>query len=123
MDRLDRRGGLFLDWAFVVFGEVNGAGEGNCRRIAHRLSVDRYRPAQRPLCLCWDGKEEMGGEVPAIARPDWPPTGFAGAHFPPATDSPVRAIWPSAWPAPPVLLPSLGSKGGIGLQGLSSLDC
>ena len=58
-----------------------------------------------------------------IARPAWPPTGFAGAHFPPAIGSPVRAIRPSAGPAPVVLLPSLGVSEGTGLQGLGSLDC
>ena len=65
----------------------------------------------------------MGGEVPAIARPDRPTIGFTGAHFPPAIGSPVRAIRPSALPAPHVLLPSLGAIRGIGLQGLSSLGC
>ena len=65
----------------------------------------------------------MGGEVPAVAWPSRPPTGFAGAHFLPATGSPVRAIRPSAGTAPPILLPSLGAKGGTGLQGPGSLDC
>ena len=102
---------------------VNGAGAGNCRRIAHHPSVDRYRPAQRLLCLCRDGKEEMGGEVLASARPGRPPTGFVGAHFLPATGSPICATRPSTWPAPLVLLPSLGARGGTDLQGLSSLDC
>ena len=54
--------------------------------------------------------EEMGGKVPAIAQLDWPPTGFTGAHFPPATGSPVLAIRPSAGPAPLVLLPSLNAR-------------
>ena len=63
-----------------------------------------------------------GGEVPAIAQPGRPPTGFAGAHFPPATSSPVRAIRPSSGTAPHVLLPSLGARGGIGLRGPGSLD-
>ena len=102
---------------------LNGAGAGNCRRIARHPSVGRCRPAQRPLCLCRDGKEEMGGEVPTIARPGRPPTGFAGSHFPPAIGSPVHAIRPSAGLAPFVLFPSLGARGGIGLQGLGSLDC
>ena len=97
---------------------VNGAGAGNCRRIAHHPPVDRYRPAQRPLCLCRDGKEEMDGEILVSARLGRPPTGFAGVHFLPATGSPVRAIWPSAWPAP-----SLSARGGTDPQGLSLLDC
>ena len=42
----------------------------------------------------------MGGKVPVIARPDRPQTGFVGAHFPPATGSPVHGIRPSARPAP-----------------------
>ena len=101
---------------------VNGVGAGNCRRIARHPSVDRCRPAQRPLCLCRDGKKEMDGEVPAIAWPGRPPTRFTGAHFPPATDSPVRAIRPSVGPAPLVLLPSLSARGGTGLRGLGLLD-
>ena len=64
----------------------------------------------------------MGKEVPVVARPDRPPIGFAGAHFPPATGSPVRAIRSSVGPAPLVLLPSLGARGGTGLRGSSSLD-
>ena len=102
---------------------VNSAGARNCWRIARHPLVDRYRLAQRPLYLCRDGKEEMGGEVPAITQPGRTPTEFAGAHFPPATGSPVRAIRSSVWPAPLVLLPSLDARGGTGLQGLSSLDC
>ena len=57
----------------------------------------------------------MGDEVPTIARPGWPPTGFVGAHFPPTIGLPVRAIRPSVGPAPLVLLPSLGVSGGTGL--------
>ena len=102
---------------------VNGVGAGNCQRTVRHPSVDRCRPAQRALCLCQDGKEGMGGEVPAVARPSRPPTGFAGAHFLPATSSSVRAIWPSAGPVPLVLLPSLGARGGTGFQGPGSLDC
>ena len=64
----------------------------------------------------------MGRAVPASARPGWPPSEFAGTYFPPTIDFPVRAIRPFSWPAPLVLLPSLGSRGGIGLQGLNSLD-
>ena len=64
----------------------------------------------------------MGGEVPAIARLGRPPTGFAGAHFPPSTGSPIRAIRPSAGPAPLVLLPSLSARGGTGLRGPGLLD-
>ena len=65
----------------------------------------------------------MGGEVLAIARPGRPPTGLTGAHFLPATGSLIRAARLSALHAPLVSLPSLGARGGIGLQGLSSLDC
>ena len=102
---------------------VNGGGAGNCRKIARHPLVDRCRPARQPLCLCRDGIAEMGGQAPAIAHPGRPPTGLVGAHFPPATGSPVRAIRPSAEPIPLVLLPSLGARGGTGLQGLGSLEC
>ena len=65
----------------------------------------------------------MGGEVPAIAQSDQPPRGFVSAHFPPAIGSPICTIRPSVGPAPLVLLPSLVTSGGTGLQGLGSLDC
>ena len=65
----------------------------------------------------------MGGEALAIARPGQLPTRFAGACFLPATGSPVRAVRPPAWPAPLVLPPVLGARGGTGLRGLGSLDC
>ena len=94
---------------------VNGGGAGNCRKIARHTPVDRCRPSQQPLCLCLDGMAEMGGSAPAIARLGRPLTRFTGAHFPPVTGSPVRAIQPSAGLAPLVLLPSLGARGGIGL--------
>ena len=68
---------------------VNGVGVGNYRRIARHPPVGRCRSVQGPLYLCWDGKEEIGEEVPATVPPDRPPTGFTGAHFPPITDSPV----------------------------------
>ena len=100
----------------------NDAGAGNFRRIAHHPLVGRCRLAERPLYLYRDGEQEMGGEVPAIAWHDRPPTGFVGGHFPPTTGLPVRAIRPSAGPAPLVLLPSLGAREGTGLQRLGSLD-
>ena len=102
---------------------MNVAGEGNCLRIIHYLPVDRYRSAQRPLCPCLDGKEEMGGEALAIARPGRLPTMFVGARFLPAIGSPVRVVRPPVWPALLFLLPTLGARGGIGLRGPSSLDC
>ena len=102
---------------------VNCGGARSCRRITHHRPVDRYRPAQRPLCPCRDGKVEMGREALSIARPGRPPTGFTDARFLPATGSPVRAVRPPAWPAPLVLLPTLGARGGTSLRGLGSLDC
>ena len=65
----------------------------------------------------------MSGEVPVVTRPGRPLTGFAGAHFLPAADSPVHAILLSAGAAPLILLPSLSARGGTGLQGPGSLDC
>ena len=85
-------------------------GAENCRKIAHHPPVGQCRPVWRPLCLCRDRKEEVGGEVPAISLPGWPPTGFTDAHFPPAIGSPVRAIRPSAGPTPLALLPSLDAR-------------
>ena len=102
---------------------VNGAREGNCRRIIHHLPVVRYRPAQLPLCPYRDGKEEIGGEALAIAWSGWLPTGFADARFLPAAGLPVRAVWPSTWLAHLALLPVLGAIGGTDLWGLGSLDC
>ena len=64
-----------------------------------------------------------GGEALAMARPDRLPTRFAGARFLPATGLPVHAVRPSTWPAPLVLPPVLGARGGTGLRGLGSLDC
>ena len=104
-------------------GRVNGVRAVNCRRISHHLPVGLRRSVQRLLYLCWYGQEEMGGEVPLIARLSRLPTGFAGSHFLPAVDSPVRVVRPPAWPALLVLLPALGAREGTGLRGLSSLDC
>ena len=101
---------------------VNGARAGNYRRITHHPPADQHRPAQRPLYLCLDGKEEMGWEVVAIVRLGRLLTGFTGAYFLLATNSPVHVIQPSVWPAPLVLLPFLCAKGGADLQGLSLLD-
>ena len=102
---------------------VIDGGAGNFRKIARHPPVDRCCPAQQPLCLCRDGMAEMGGPAPAIAWPGQPPGVFVGAHFPPTTSSPVRAIRPSIEPAPLVLLPSLSARGGTGFQGLGSLEC
>ena len=102
---------------------MNGAGAVNCRRIIHHLPVDLHRQAQQLLYLCWYEQEEMGGEVPMIARPGRPLTRFAGANFLPTVDSPVRIVRPHAWPALLVLLPALGARAGTGLRGLSLLGC
>ena len=122
MDRLDRRGGLFLEWASAAFGDGEQRGSGE-------LSEDNSSSAGRSTSsdaatslLCREGKEETGGEVPATGRPGRLPTGFTSAHFLLATGSPVRVTRPSAWPAPLVLLPFLGAKGGVDLQGLGLLD-
>ena len=101
---------------------VNDAGAGNCWRIIHHPPVDQHRSAQRLLYLCWDGKEEKGGEVPSTARLGRLPTGFTSTHFLLVTGSPVRVTRPSAWPALLVLLPFLGARGGADLQGLGLLD-
>ena len=104
-------------------GMVNGVGAESCRKITHHPPVGQCRRVQRPFFLCRDEMEEVGGEVPVISRPGLPPVGFAGAHYLPAIGSRVRATRPFAWPAPLVLPPSLGARGGIGLQGDGLLDC
>ena len=102
---------------------VNDAGVGSCRKITHHRPVDRYRPVQWPLCLCQDGKQEMGGEALEIARPDRPPTRSADACFLPITGSPICAVRPPAWPTPLALFLTLSARGETGLQGLGSLNC
>ena len=103
-------------------GRVNGAGVVNCRRIIHHRRTDLHRSAQRLLYLCFDGKEEMGGEVPATARPCRLPTEFASADFLLATGSLIRVTWPSSWSVPLSLLPFLVARRGDDLQGLGLLD-
>ena len=56
------------------------------------------------------------------ARPDRLPAMLAGARFLLATDSSVRAVQPSVWLAPLVLLLVLEAKGGTDLRGLGSWD-
>ena len=51
------------------------------------------------------------------------PTVLAGARFLLVTDSSVRAVRPSVWPAPLVSLPALDAKGGTDLRGPGSQDC
>ena len=65
----------------------------------------------------------MGEEALAKARPGWLPTMLAGACFLLATDSSVREVQPSIWPAPLVLLPVLDARGGTDLRGPSLQDC
>ena len=113
---------FFLSGLLRRSGRVNGAGAVKCRRIIYHLQVDLHRSAQRLLYLCWDGKEEMGGEVPATARPDRLPTKFANANFLLATGLLFRVTRPSAWSVPLILLPFLGARRGADLQGLGLLD-
>ena len=68
-----------------------------------------------------DGGSGRGG--PRYFSAWLPPTEFAGAHYPPVIGSRVSATRPSAWPAPLVLPPSLGSREGTSLQGDGLLDC
>ena len=103
-------------------GRANGAGVVNCWRIIHHLWVDLHRSAQRLLYLYWDGKEEIGGEVPTAARPARLPTEFANADFLLATGSLVLVTQPSSWSVPLVWLPFLGARRGADLQGLGLLD-
>ena len=66
--------------------------------------------------------EEVVGEVPVISRPGRPPTGFAGARYPPNQSTCFATRLP-AWPAPLILPPSLSAKGGTGLRGEGLLGC
>ena len=67
--------------------------------------------------------EEVGREVPVTYRPGRPPTGFVSARYPLAIGSRVRTTRPPAWPAPLVLPPSHGARGGTSLQGEGFLGC
>ena len=102
---------------------VNVMGAESCQKITRHPSVGQCRRVQRPPRLYQDAMEEVGGQVPVISRPGWPPTGFTGAHHPPAIGSRVRAIRPPTWPTPLVLPPFLGARGGTGLQGEGLLGC
>ena len=101
---------FFLSGLPRLLGRVNDAGAVNCRRIIHHLQVDLHRPAQRLLYLCWEGKEERGGEVPSTTRPGQLPTEFENSDFLLATGSLVRVTRPSAWSVPLVWLPFLGAR-------------
>ena len=123
MDRLGRRGGLSLNWAFTALedGERRGSGE---------LSEDNSSSAGRSMSSgtttslpLSDEMEEVGEEVPVIYRPSRPPTGFAGARYPLTIGLRVQATRPPAWPAPLILPPSLGARGGTNLQGEGLLGC
>ena len=102
---------------------VNAMGAESCRKITRHPPVGQCRQVQRPPCLYQDEMDEVGGEVLVISRPGRPPTGFVGARYPLAIGSRVHATRPSAWPAPLVLPPSLGARGGTGLQGEGLLGC
>ena len=123
MDRLDRQGDLFLDWASVAFGDGERRGSGELPKDSSSFagrSMSTRAAGSLPL-PGWKGGNGRGGSRSCSPRPA--STEFAGAHFLPSTGSPVRAIRRSVEPAPPILLPSLGAKGGAGLQGPGSLDC
>ena len=96
---------------------VNTIGAESCRKITRHPSVGQCRRVQRPPCLYRDKMEEVGGEVPEISRPGRPPTGFAGAHYPPTIGSHVHATRSPAWPTPLVLPPSLGARGELVFKG------
>ena len=123
-DRLDRRGNLFLKWSFAAFEDGERRGSGDLQEDnSSSAGRSRYRSAQRPLCPCRDGKEEMSREALTIVRLGRLPIGFVGTRFLPATGLPARVVRPPTLPALLVLLPALGARGGTGLRRLSSLDC
>ena len=86
--------GPFLDWASMAFGD--GERRGRKEKITRHPPIGQCYQVQWPLCLCRDEMVEVGGEVPVISRHGWPPTGFAGAHYPPVIGLGVRATRPSA---------------------------
>ena len=123
IDRLGRRDGLFLEWAFTAFGDDERRRRGELPED-NSSSVDKsisYGVA--PLCLCQDGEGERGEEALVTARPGWLPAELAGARFHLVIDSSVRGVHPSVLPAPLVLLPVLDAKGGTDLRGPGSQDC
>ena len=97
---------------------VNAMGAESCRKITSHLPISQCSQVQQPPCLFRDEMEEVGGEVPIISRPGWPPTEFADAHYPPAISSRVRATRPPAWPAPLFLPPSLGAREELVFMGM-----
>ena len=114
----------FFEWASAAFrdGEWCGSGSGELPEDSSS-SVGRSTSSGSTTSFLLPGREGGSGrEVLAIARLGRPLIGFTDAHFLPATGSLVRAVRPSTWHAPLVLLPSLGARGGTSLRGLSSLD-
>ena len=123
MDRLGRRGGLFLEWASAAFGDGERRGRGELpednsssagRSILSGIEASLPFPGR-------EGRKGRGGSRDCSAG--WLPTAFTGARFLPVTGSPVRAVRPPAWPAPLVLSLVLDARGGTGLRGLGSWDC
>ena len=123
MDRLGRRGGLFLEWASVAFGDGEWHGRGE-------LPDDNSSSARRSISfgiaatLSFPGREGGKGRGGSRDRSAWLASKWVRRRsFLPATGSPVSAVRTPAWPAHLVLPLVLNAKGGIGLRGLGSWDC
>ena len=124
-DRLERRGGLFLDSASTLFfGGVRSGSEempkDNLSSGAASQSSDRIDSL--PL-FCLTGGGVQGGyslvHFLSICLPDEP----AGGRFP-TTDGQHDSVTRSfVWPVPPTLPPYLGANEGIGLLRIDSLGC
>ena len=123
MDRLDRRDGLFLEWASTVFGDGERRGSGELPEDSSS-SASILISSRAATSLPLPGRERgngRGGSRDCLARPA---SNWVRRHsFSSRNRCAVREVRPPTWPAPLVLLPSLGARGGTGLRGLSSLDC
>ena len=111
MDRLGRRGGLFLEWASVAFrdGERHGRGE---------LPDDNSSSAGSSISsgiaatLPFPGREGGKGRGSSRDRSAWMASKWVrNRSFLPATGSPVNTVRTPSWPAHLVLPPVLDAKG------------
>ena len=122
MDKLDQRGGLFLEWASAAFGDGEWCRSGELPKD-NSSSAGRSTSSDAATSLPLSGQEGGNGwKVPATAQPSRLLTGFASAHFLLATGLLICVTRLFSWSAPLVLLLFLGAKIGVDIQGLGLLD-